>query len=468
MWYDAAIVALALALTNLRATIFFSLYPDPSSLLGRAWLEIAFWLLTTLAAGHALARHHLVADWLSIWRRNWPLAVFVLLCAVSAIWSIAPVVTLFRASELLCATLSASYVGTRYRRPDQLLTILFWFGAALLVVSLVIVFGLPDVGQRLAGRTYRSWRGFYWHKNHLGSIVALVNIVFLCRAIIAFQRLRRVSRSDAALYGLSLVVLYFAYSVTGYFLSLVMHGAVVGVWLWIKVGHRLGRRYYYAALGAALAGLAVILSHLGAILGVFDRSPTLSGRVDLWSYLWHDVMPESLWWGRGFGATWTVESFRVTAQRHVRWASQVIIADNGFLDILLHVGLVGFVVFATVLTIAMVRSCRYALAGKTLADAFPLLIVLYACIGNIAFSLFAETELFVWWVVVVVLFMTTPLPPSGSRAERPRAHGRDAPSGASPCSWFGAGSGGPIRRVESPRSRISPRRRAPATDGRWS
>lgn len=61
---------------------------------------------------------------------------------------------------------------------------------------------------------------------------------------------------------------------------------------------------------------------------------------------------------------------------------------NGFLDILLHVGLVGFVVASAV--------------------SFPLLIVLYACIANIAFSLFAETELLVWFLVVVVLLMTTP------------------------------------------------------------
>ena len=409
MGYDQAIVALALVLSNLRATIFFSLYPDPSVLLGRAWIEIAVWFLTVLAAGHSLARNHLVADCLSIWRRNWPLGLFVLLGLVSALWSLAPVVTMFRASELLCATLIASYAGTRYRRPDQLMTILFWFGAVLLIVCVGIVFGLPRVGQRLAGRDYLSWRGFYWHKNHLGSIVALINIVFLCRWIIAFEQRRRASWPDGALYVLSLVVLYFAYSVTGYFLFLALHCIVACVWLWIKAAHRLRPWHCYAALGAAAAGVIVVLSNLSTVLGIFNRSPTLSGRVDLWSYLLSGVMPQHLWWGRGFGATWTFESFRVTAQRHVGWASQVIIADNGFLDILLHVGLVGFVVFATVLTIAMVRSCRYALAGKTLADAFPLLIVLYACIANIAFSLFAETELFVWWLVVVVLFMTTPL-----------------------------------------------------------
>jgi hypothetical protein len=79
-----------------------------------------------------------------------------------------------------------------------------------------------------------------------------------------------------------------------------------------------------------------------------------------------------------------------------------VIADNGFLDILLHLGLVGFVVFSSVPATAAVRSWRYALTR------------------------------FVWFLVVVVLFMTIPQSPLPSRvrAGRPRARGRDAPSGA--------------------------------------
>ncbi len=79
-----------------------------------------------------------------------------------------------------------------------------------------------------------------------------------------------------------------------------------------------------------------ILSHLNTVLGLFNRGATLSGRIDLWNYLVKDVIPQHLWWGHGFGAIWTFESFRVTAQPHVRWGSQVVIADNGFLGILLH------------------------------------------------------------------------------------------------------------------------------------
>jgi len=39
-----------------------------------------------------------------------------------------------------------------------------------------------------------------------------------------------------------------------------------------------------------------------------------------------------------------------------------------------------------------------------------LLLMLYAVFANISFSLFAETEVFIWFLIVAVLFMTTPLP----------------------------------------------------------
>ena len=156
------------------------------------------------------------------------------------------------------------------------------------------------------------------------------------------------------------------------------------------------------------AGLIATASNLGLVFAVLDRSSNLSGRVDLWDFLVRDVIPQRLWWGHGFGAIWFVESFRVAAQHRVGWETQVVIADNGFLDLLLHVGIVGLSIFLGVLSIASIRSLRFALAHKTLTDSFPLLLIVYAWIANIAFSLLAEREVFVWLLIVVVLFMTTP------------------------------------------------------------
>ena len=375
-------------------------------LLGSAWLEIALWFGTTLAVAHSLKRENQLAGYLSLCRRNWPLGVFVVLALVSASWSLDGAATLFRALELLLATVVGAYIGTRYR-PSELLEILFWAGAIFLILCLGIVFGLPTEGQMQSRPEYRSWRGVYWHKNHLGSIAALVNVVSLWRMLIAFEH-RSADWLGGGFYLLSLATVYFSYSATGSIVLIVLHVFALGVWLWIRTSSRWRAWHYYLALGIAVSGSAWIAANADRIFRIFNRSPTMSGRVDLWNYLWRDVVPERLWWGHGFGAIWTIESFRVGAGERVHWGKPAVIADNGFLDILLHLGIVGLLIFSSVLIVAAVRSLRYALTRRTLTNFLPLLLMFYAVVGNVAFSLFMETETFVWLLIVIVLFETAP------------------------------------------------------------
>jgi exopolysaccharide production protein ExoQ len=403
---DGLILCSAIVLSNLRALSFFPRFPDPSRLFGSAWLELALWFGTTLVVTHSLTRENLLPEYRSLCRRNWALGVFIALAFVSAWWSVDGAATSFRAVELLLATVVAAYIGTRYR-PDQLLEILFWAGAIVLVLCLGLVFGLPTEGQMHSRPDYRSWRGVYWHKNHLGSIAALVNVVALWRMLIAREQ-RRADWLGGVFYLLSLATVYFAYSATGGIVLIALHLFALCVWLWIRTSHRWRAWHYSVALGVAVAGLAGAAASVDRIFGIFNRSPTMSGRVDLWNYLLKDVVPQRLWWGHGFGAIWTIESFRVGAGERVHWGKPAVIADNGFLDVLLHLGIVGLLIFLGVLIVAAARSLRYGLARGTLTDFFPLLLMFYAVVGNVAFSLFMETEVFVWLLIVIVLFETTP------------------------------------------------------------
>jgi O-antigen ligase len=159
--------------------------------------------------------------------------------------------------------------------------------------------------------------------------------------------------------------------------------------------------------GSFLLGGILILSNLDFVFGLFNRSPTLTGRTGMWKYLLTEIVPQHLWWGYGFGAFWTFDSFRELVRQNIGWASQPLIGDNGFLDILLHVGVVGLLVFIGVLLVALIRTLKFAISNKTLTDFIPLLIMIYALFANISFSMFAETEVFVWLLVAASLFMTT-------------------------------------------------------------
>jgi O-antigen ligase len=403
------VLSLAVILANLRATMFIYLHPDTSLILGPAWIEIVLWLLVTATVVYQLVRKDQTIHYLTLWRRNWPLAAFLLLAFISAFWSLAPVVTLFRALELFFVTLVAVYIGMLYR-PNQIMEFLFWFGAILLVLTVATVLWAPGTGTMYWAPFYGAWRGVYWHRNHLASITVLLNIIFLCRMLIAFRDRNTRGFLDGIFYVFSLVVLVSARSATGYILLIVLHGAVFCFWLWLHFFDRLKRMHYYVLGGMFIVAATLILSNLDIVFGLFNRSSNLTGRVELWDYLLKAVVSQRPGWGHGFGAVWTLDTFREQVRQHVGWASQPLIGDNGYLEILLHVGTVGLLIFLTIFVLGSIRSFRYAISHKTLEGFFPLIVMIYAAFANISFSLFAETEVFVWFLIVAVLFMTMPLP----------------------------------------------------------
>jgi O-antigen ligase len=402
----AIIVSAAFVLSNLRATMFVYLHPDTSRVFSVAWIEILLWVIVSAAALDDMTGNHRFGEFIAMWRTNWPLGVFVILALLSTFWSMGASVTLFRALELLSATLIASYLGIRYP-PEYLMEYLFWSGAVLLILSIAIVYSAPGTGVMDWEPYHGAWRGIYWNRNHLASISALLNAVFLCRLVNAIPARNAKGLLDGFFYLLSLVTLYFAKSATGFILVGVLHFFVFCAWLWTKIWQRLGRQHYLAIAGVFTAGALAVLANLDFVFGLFNRSTSLTGRVPLWQAILHNAVAQHPWLGHGFGAAWSFEAFRLLIMRQAGWVSQPLIADNGYLDILLHLGELGLAVFLIFFFTLLFRSIRYGITRKTLTGFFPLLIAVYALIANISFSLFAETEVFIWLLLVWSLFMTT-------------------------------------------------------------
>ena len=402
---DILILFFAFLLANLRATIFVFLYPDTSVLLGPAWIEIVLWSLLSMIVLRDLFRTGKIGDYLWIWRRNWIPALFILFAFISVLWSIAPVATLFRSLELLFAALVASYFGIRLG-PEKWLDALFWFGALLFILSIALVIGAPPTGTMYWAPFNGAWRGMYWHRNHLASITALLNILYLCRLLISFRERNSKGILDAFFYLFSLVILYFAKSATGYILLIILHMFVFVAWGWLRISHRLQRRHYLLILGSSILTGILVFSNLDFVFGMFNRDTTMTGRVSLWTHLL-DIASQHLWFGHGFGAAWTLDAFREGIRQQVAWTSQPLIADNGWIDIFLHLGITGLILFVSTLTLVAVRSVAFALTRRALSGFFPLLVFVYAIFANITFSLFAETEVFVWFLLIAVLCMTT-------------------------------------------------------------
>ena len=83
----------------------------------------------------------------------------------------------------------------------------------------------------------------------------------------------------------------------------------------------------------------------------------------------------------------------------------IVIADNGFIDILVNTGYIGLILFLIFYFGAWWRSIKYAHAkAKDINGIFPLILMSYTLIANISWSLIFENESFFMLIMISVLF----------------------------------------------------------------
>ena len=409
---EIIILVLIFVLTNLRSFIFWGLFPSTYQISGPAWREILIWLLLLILIIYIMSKQGLWESFLSSWGKRLALIAFISYAIISVFWSVTWTGTLYRSLTLLFTTFVAIYLSRRYSM-EEMIQILFWVGIIVISASLYLAIANPELGRDFNPPYNGAWRGIFWHKNHLGNIIPLFSLIFLLRIFRQpFQFFRFEKIAAIIFYLLSLILVYEARSASGYILLLIVHFVFIVLAIWVYVYRQLKPAHYWIALVFFLIGALLVAFNLNFIFGLFNRETSLTGRVPLWQYLIKEVFLVRPVVGYGFGSLWTLASFRTSTQRFVGWGYQVMIGDNGFLDILLNGGIVGLALFLVVYMQTWVASVRYTMIYRTIISLFPLIFVLYSFFVNISFSLFLETESFIWMLLVYLLFLGLQQPPN--------------------------------------------------------
>jgi len=325
-----------------------------------------------------------------------------LLCALlgwvllSALWSVAPAVTLRRAFSAFIAALYGLMLAVRY--PFR--TVLQMLGAALGIVvlaSLGAVLLVPEWG--VMGRPHPgAWQGVLSHKNALGRTSVLALIVFWTlwrgdRGVKRFLWALLAAAATATVIG--------SKSATGLILALAIPAAWFSLRIWRRLPLPLRPAASSITLGVAVTGVAVLPSHLEAILGFFGKDLALTGRIPLWLALIPLAMQRPLL-GYGYGAFWLGES----GPSAMVWAQtwHAVHAHNGYLDLWLELGLIGALLAATMVLFVASRSARRLLRVKeNHAIAFIFLYSTFLLLANITETMLLESQLggAIYWIVFV-------------------------------------------------------------------
>ena len=331
---------------------------------------------------------------------------FLAIVWISQYWSIAPNATKEYAIQVIESTILAVYVATRYNFKEQtrLFTIMFSIAS---VFSILYVFAMPSLGimsgPGVSADLQGTWRGIYSHKNILGRVMTVAGMFLLLKPLteqknrwlawviflICFQLILG-ANSKTALVG---------------FLFVVAISPVARVFRWnIAVGIPL----YISILLLGGTGAVFLGDNWDAALGSLDKDPELNGRVPIWEILIERI-GERPWLGYGYHGFWQGWNGKYSAPiwRQIVWKPPH--AHNGFIDLMVDVGIVGTLVFSLVFFDAILKSINRSRYTPSIQGLWPLGFMTFYVIQNQT-----NTDLIVpyslsWFIFVVICF--TPVEP---------------------------------------------------------
>ena len=400
---DGLIIFCTLIIVNSTATTFTSQFPDFSNFSEPAWMMAGTALFILLAIALQIKIHSLGHEFVRLWNNQKPLIIFVIFCGFTMLWSTYELASLYEFSLMLFATLAASYFVIRFPY-KKILSIIYYFGAFSIILSVVLLLTLPDY-SRLNNVVFNgAWRGVFWHRNHMGSLMALFSTFYLFDMVLNWKNWRRVSVS-LVLFIASSVLVFGSWSATGIIIFFVLIGHLVLGIMWLRFRDKLSRKQYYILLGVFVGLVLVLLLNIDLIFGLLRRSSTLTGRTPIWEDMLVNLWPVRPLFGYGFGAIWNQEYYRVLIQTRHYWAYEVFFGDNGFIDILLNTGLIGLGLFLYFFGRVGINNVKLFIQHHDLGLLPPALIFIYVLWANISYSFLCEVDQFVWLLLVLSSFL---------------------------------------------------------------
>ncbi|HOJ07524.1 MAG: O-antigen ligase family protein [Ignavibacteriota bacterium] len=279
---------------------------------------------------------------LSLIRSEKYLGLFVLICLLSALWSDYSLLSFKRSFQLFVMFLVI--VEALVNIDPKIL-----MNQLKIVVSIYLFFNLYACRFIPAAidPVFGTWRGMEVQKNWLAqnSLYCLLSsIVFF-----NFDKTRLTKLYDSLLILISVLIIYKAHSSTNLIavVIIVFMGIVFqieSIFNNLGIGRSILGLVFLFIL--TFSGIFVIFSSeiFELIPGYFGKDMTMSGRTDIWKFAWNDI-EKRIFLGYGFATYWIMGSSRLEVFASIFEGFKVNEAHNGYLEIMLQLGVVGFIFF---------------------------------------------------------------------------------------------------------------------------
>jgi exopolysaccharide production protein ExoQ len=367
-------------------------------------LDRAFLIVLMLLALCVLIKRKF--NWFSKIKENSWLVVLVVFMLVSILWSSIPEISFNRWVREFQAILMALVLLSEQAPRRALESILKRSAYVLIPFSIVLIKYFPlygvDYGRWSGGQ---MWLGVTTHKNGLGRLCLIV-IFFLI-----WSQVRRLQGKNAPVWKYQthseIIILllalwlmrgpggrsYSATSITALGVGLLIYG---GLSFLRKKGKILGMGVITVSVTILIIFGIVSFFYGGSTVGFYassaGRDATLTGRTDVWAALLPVAMQRPVL-GHGFGSFWT----QTTRERF-----NIPSAHNGYLDVLLELGLVGLFLVSMFL-VSSGRKAQRQLANDFDWATLWICYLIMAIVHNIAES---SINSFTSQLTAVILFLS--------------------------------------------------------------
>jgi exopolysaccharide production protein ExoQ len=324
---------------------------------------------------------------------------FILLAIVifSILWSEDLNSTLTYLRGLIRIYFIAIYLAMRYSLREQMRLIAWALGAAASLSMLFSAFIPGYIHQ--SPELLDMWSGIYGHKNELGYMMAWSAGLFLHLGL-SSNRYRWLMW---AICGISICLIILSRSTTSLTILLTMI-LLLPIYKFLKrTNYKLQVIMITSALMLLIIFSILLINNAETVVGTSGKDLTFNGRSDLWELVMSKVWERPLL-GYGFSGFWTsnaASKLRATYD----WASN---AHNGFLELLLELGFLGFLTFAAAFIRFFVMALtRIISIAKKPEDYWPMQMLVIIVIVN-----FSEARLLTpsWnWLMYVTTSLSLTL-----------------------------------------------------------
>jgi exopolysaccharide production protein ExoQ len=286
------------------------------------------------------------------------LTLFLFWCFLTLLWSTYPFISFKRLFQIFTAVV-VWIAALLYR--DESTELIGVFRVVVLLYVIASILSLAAVPGAIDPKS-DSWRGLAPSKNHLGQ-AALVCVLFF---FISFKQGGWMRKwIDGIMLGFSLILLFGAKSVTSSLTLFVL--ALTGGLVWLNERFRTLGIGHFFMMFTLVIGIAFIVvmarfpDEIESLFQLMGKDFSFTGRTDLWAAVFAETREHFLL-GTGFGAFWEPTNPAVLdIYREFPWLPNQ--AHMGYLDILNETGLIGFILFLT-----MVASYFFRFAGASVKN----------------------------------------------------------------------------------------------------